>query len=95
MKGEKRMRTFTILIMIISLLLVGFWNVSRPVVDNYIEEFEWNRTYQVKRGDTLWELAEEINSVKEDPRIIVAAIKKVNNIGSSLRINQIIIIPGN
>jgi hypothetical protein len=48
MKGEKRMRTFTILIMIISLLLVGFWNVSRPVVDNYIEEFEWNRTYQVK-----------------------------------------------
>jgi hypothetical protein len=89
------MRTFTISILLISLLLVGLWNVSRPVVDNCIEEFEWNRIYQVRRGDTLWELAEEINSVKEDPRIIIAAIKKVNNIGSSLRINQKIIIPGN
>ena len=82
-------------IMLISLLLVGFWSVSRPVVDNYIEEFEWNRTYQVRQGDTLWELAEEINSAKEDPRIIIAAIKKVNNIESSLKINQKIIIPGN
>ena len=82
-------------ILVVSLLLVGLWSVSRPVVDNYIEEFEWNRTYQVRRGDTLWELAEEINSAKEDPRIIIAAIKKVNNIESSLKINQKIIIPGN
>ena len=89
------MRTFTISILLISLLLLGFWNVSRPVVNNCIEEFEWNRTYQVSRGDTLWELAEEINSAKEDPRIIIAAIKKVNDIGSSLRVNQKIIIPGN
>ena len=89
------MRAFTISILLISLLFAGFWNISRPVVDNYIEEFEWNRTYQVRRGDTLWELAEEINSAKEDPRIIIAAIKKVNNIGSSLKINQKIIIPGN
>ncbi|SDJ32415.1 LysM domain-containing protein [Halanaerobium congolense] len=89
------MRTIMISIMLISLLLVGFWSVSRPVVDNYIEEFEWNRTYQVRQGDTLWELAEEINSAKEDPRIIIAAIKKVNNIESSLKINQKIIIPGN
>ena len=89
------MRTLTISILLISLLFAGFWNISRPVVDNYIEEFEWNRTYQVRRGDTLWELAEEINSAKEDPRIIIAAIKKVNDIGSSLRINQKIIIPGN
>jgi len=89
------MRTFTISILLISLMLVGFWNVSRPVVDNFIEEFEWNRIYQVRRGDTLWKLAEEINSAKEDPRIIIAAIKKVNDIGSSLKINQKIIIPGN
>jgi len=89
------MRIFTISILFISLLLVGFWSVSRPVVDNCINDFEWNRTYQVRRGDTLWELAEEIDSAKEDPRIIIAAIKKVNNIGSSLRINQKIIIPGN
>lgn len=82
-------------ILVVSLLLVGFLSVSRPVVDNYIEEFEWNRTYQVRQGDTLWELAEEINSAKEDPRIIIAAIKKVNNIESSLKINQKIIIPGN
>jgi hypothetical protein len=89
------MRTFTISLLLISLLLVSLLNISRPVVDNCIEEFEWNRTYQVRRGDTLWELAEEINSAKEDPRIIIAAIKKVNNIGSSLKINQKIIIPGN
>lgn len=89
------MRTFTISILLILLLFAGVWNVSRPVVDNCIEKFEWNRTYQVRRGDTLWELAEEINSAKEDPRIIIAAIKKVNNIGSSLKINQKIIIPGN
>jgi hypothetical protein len=89
------MRTLTISILLISLLFVGLWNVSRPVVDNCIEEFEWDRTYQVRRGDTLWELAEEINSAKEDPRIIIAAIKKVNDIGSSLKINQKIIIPVN
>ncbi|SIR56508.1 LysM peptidoglycan-binding domain-containing protein [Halanaerobium kushneri] len=89
------MRTIMISILVVSLLLVGFLSVSRPVVDNYIEEFEWNRTYQVRQGDTLWELAEEINSAKEDPRIIIAAIKKVNNIESSLKINQKIIIPGN
>jgi hypothetical protein len=89
------MRTIIISILAVSLLLIGFLSVSRPVVDNYIEEFEWNRTYQVRQGDTLWELAEEINSAKEDPRIIIAAIKKVNNIGSSLKINQKIIIPGN
>jgi hypothetical protein len=89
------MRTFTISILLISLLFAGFWNISRPVVDNCIEKFEWNRTYQVRRGDTLWELAEEINSAKEDPRIIIAAIKKVNDIGSLLRVNQKIIIPGN
>jgi hypothetical protein len=89
------MRSIIISILAVSLLLIGFLSVSRPVVDNYIEEFEWNRTYQVRQGDTLWELAEEINSAKEDPRIIIAAIKKVNNIGSSLKINQKIIIPGN
>jgi len=89
------MRTIMISILVVSLLLVGLWSISRPVVDNYIEEFEWNKTYQVRQGDTLWELAEEINSAKEDPRIIIAAIKKVNNIESSLKINQEIIIPGN
>jgi len=89
------MRTIMISILVVSLLLVGLWSISRPVVDNYIEEFEWNKTYQVRQGDTLWELAEEINSAKEDPRIIISAIKKVNNIESSLKINQKIIIPGN
>ena len=87
------MRKVMISMLIISLLLVGFWTISRPVVDNYIEQFEWSRTYHVKQGDTLWQLAEEINSVNEDPRIIIAAIKKVNDIGSSLKINQKIIIP--
>lgn len=89
------MRKVMISMLIISLLLVGFWTVSRPVVDNYIDQFEWTRTYHVKQGDTLWQLAEEINSANEDPRIIIAAIKKVNDIGSSLNINQKIIIPEN
>jgi hypothetical protein len=89
------MRTIMISILLVSLLLVGFWGVSRPVVDNCIEEFEWNRTYKVRKGDTLWELAEKMSLGKEDPRIIIAAIKKVNNIGSLLRINQKIIIPSN
>lgn len=89
------MRTFTISILFISLLFAGFWIISRPVVDNYIERSDWTRTYHVKQGDTLWQLAEEINSVKEDPRIIIAAIKKFNDIGSSLKINQKIIIPKN
>ena len=88
------MRKIIISILFISLLLVGFRSISRPVVDECIEQFEWTRTYQVRKGDTLWQLAEEIGS-REDPRIIIAAIKKVNDIGSSLKINQKIIIPKN
>jgi hypothetical protein len=87
------MSKIIILMLIISLLIGGLWIISRPVVDNYIERSDWTRTYHVKQGDTLWQLAEEINSVKEDPRIIIAAIKKFNDIGSSLKINQKIIIP--
>ena len=46
----------------------------------------------VKRGDTLWEIAEAINS-DLDPRLMVAAIKKVNEIETMIRVNQKIVIP--
>lgn len=89
------MRRIMTSILIIFLLTFSVWNISRPVVDNYIEKFEWTETYRVRKGDTLWQLAEEINSDKEDPRIIIAAIKKVNDIDSLLKIDQKIIIPCN
>ena len=60
--------------------------------NDIIEAHSWNEVYVVKRGDTLWEIAEEINS-DLDPRLIVAAIKKVNEIDTMIRVNQKIVIP--
>ena len=60
--------------------------------DDIIDSYSWNEVYVVKRGDTLWEIAEEINS-DLDPRLIVAAIKRVNEIETMIRVNQKIVIP--
>jgi len=60
--------------------------------DDIIDSYSWNEVYVVKRGDTLWEIAEGINS-DLDPRLIVAAIKKVNEIDTMIRVNQKIVIP--
>jgi len=60
--------------------------------DDIIDSYSWNEVYVIKRGDTLWEIAEEINS-DLDPRLIVAAIKKVNEIETMIRVNQKIMIP--
>jgi nucleoid-associated protein YgaU len=60
--------------------------------DDIIDSYRWKEVYVVKRGDTLWEIAEEINS-DLDPRLMVAAIKKVNEIETMIRVNQKIVIP--
>ena len=90
------MKTLSSLIMCL-ILFVGIflWFGSQPVVDSYIKQYEWNNTYYVERGDTLWDLAENISSAEQDYRIVIAAIKKVNEIDSYLKVNQKIILPKN
>lgn len=90
------MKIFSSLIIGLCLFVVSFlWFGSQPVVESYINQYEWDNTYYVERGDTLWDLAENISSAEEDYRIVIAAIKKVNKIDSYLKVNQKIILPKN
>lgn len=90
------MKTLSSLIIgFILLVRIFLWFGGQPVVDSYINQYEWDNTYYVERGDTLWDLAENISSVEEDYRIVIAAIKKVNEIDSYLKVNQKIILPRN
>jgi Tfp pilus assembly protein FimV len=52
------------------------------------------RTYQVQAGDTLWDLAEEVAASDVDVRVVVAAIKRINDLETSaLATGQTLLIP--
>jgi len=82
----------TIIMIIFSLTFFIIHSVL-PDVDEYINSRSWAKIYSVSKGDTLWDIAEEINTGKYDTRFIISAIKKVNSIDSMLKINQKLILP--
>ena len=86
------MNKLTISAVLMAVLLLTAAILAQTGPDDIIDSYSWNEVYVVKRGDTLWEIAEEINS-DLDPRLIVAAIKKVNEIDTMIRVNQKIVIP--
>lgn len=52
------------------------------------------RPYQVQPGDTLWEIASEISDEDVDVRVVIAEIKRLNDLDtSSLRSGQSLLIP--
>ena len=90
------MRIITVFL-VTAVLILGFAVLcfSQPGLDDYIELQDWERVHFVNRGETLWEIACELSDNKYDIRLVVAAIKEVNDIGALLRINQKLILPVN
>ena len=86
------MKKLTISAVLMAVLLLTAAILAQRGPDDIIDSYRWKEVYVVKRGDTLWEIAEEINS-DLDPRLIVTAIKKVNEIETMIRVNQKIVIP--
>ncbi|TDP94673.1 LysM domain-containing protein [Halanaerobium saccharolyticum] len=86
------MNKLTAASVLIAVLLLTAAILAQTGPDDIIDSYSWNEVYVVNQGDTLWEIAEEINS-DLDPRLIVAAIKKVNEIDTMIRVNQKIVIP--
>jgi len=86
------MNKLTTASVLMAVLLLTAAILAQTGPDDIIDSYNWNEVYVVKRGDTLWEISEEINS-DLDPRLIVAAIKKVNEIETMIRVNQKIVLP--
>jgi len=86
------MNKLTISAVLMAVMFLTAAILAQTGPDDIIDIYSWNEVYVVKRGDTLWEIAEEINS-DFDPRLIVAAIKQVNEIETMIRVNQKIVLP--
>jgi len=87
----KLLELMTIVILFSSMFVV--LHISLPDVDEYVDSRSWVKVYSVSQGETLWDIAEEINTGEHDTRLIIAAIKKVNGIESMLKANQKLILP--
>ena len=90
------MKTIPIILSIILLVLTFVLaDLKQPSLEGYVKSKSWEREYNIKKGETLWSIAEDINTNQEDPRLIILAIKEVNEIDSFIKENQKIILPNN
>jgi hypothetical protein len=86
--NKKKFARF-IAIVIAMVLCIGFIANGQPkVVDQYI--------YNVGCGDTLWTIAEEVQSSQDcdiDVRDIIYDIQRLSDCGSDLYVGQVLYIP--
>ena len=76
--------------LVVMLMTAGFMllfhsSASGDVIPEYA-------TIVIAKGDTLWGIARQFSNGNEDLRNKVNEIKKLNNIGSDLRVGQKIMI---
>jgi hypothetical protein len=89
---KKFIRSLTILVGLIILLLLGITNTYSKTEISYKEDY-------ILKGDTLWSIAENEISKNEyykdkDIREVIYEIKRINNIqNDNLEIGQKILIP--
>lgn len=77
LKNKQRFFSFLILM---SILLSSVFFAS-SVYGNEIRQYD---TIVVDSGDTLWDIAREYNNSSGDIRKLIAEIKKINNLQSSV-----------
>jgi len=87
-KLMKLMLICLVLVMIVLSIL------KQPGLNDYVNLHEWEHVYIIEQGDTLWDIAAAIED-DFDTRLVVAAIKEVNNIESLIYEDQKIILPKN
>ena len=85
--------------LIIAILMLGLVSglfvavAATPVPDDYISELEWTDTVTVRGGDSLWSIVNKVNNGNYDSRVLIDAVKEVNDIGSIIRPGQTLIVP--
>lgn len=96
-KDKRKFDRFIIILFTIFTLAVYTTLVS-PIElkqDNYSNEVFSGKVVYVKNGDTLWQLAENLNSNK-DPRYLIDKIIDINNLkNNTIYVGQKLILPGN
>jgi hypothetical protein len=76
------------------LVMIVLSILKQPGLNDYVNLHEWEHVYIIEQGDTLWDIAAAIED-DFDTRLVVAAIKEVNNIESLIYEDQKIILPKN
>ena len=90
------MKTIPIILSIILLVLTFVLaDLKQPSLKGYVKSKSWEKEYHIKKGETLWSIAEDIRTNQEDLRLIILAIKEVNEIDSFIKENQKIVLPNN
>lgn len=82
----KFIKSILILTFAIIFIITVISRVNEKQID-YVQE-----EYVVQKGDTLWNIASEYASEHQDLREYIYQLKQVNNIDSSLKEGQTIII---
>ncbi len=69
--------------------LMGLFNAEAAAAKEYV-------SYQVKSGDTLWNIARTFGPSDQDVRVTISQICRLNNVNAStLQAGQIIQVPVN
>jgi Tfp pilus assembly protein FimV len=89
---RRRRIALTVLILGLTFLLVG--PVSRAFVAGAQARHRPHRSYVVLPGDTLWSIAQRRGPAGADPRVVVDAIERDNQVSpSSVAPGQVLEIP--
>ena len=68
--------------------------VARGVIGTGAQAGERTRTYTVRPGDTLWEIAARLDVDGGDPRAFVYDLERANGLsGADIRAGQVLTIP--
>lgn len=85
---------FLIFLLICMFILTGVFNTMTGAYDAIASDSPQSYiSVNVSSGDTLWDIAETYMPQDMDTREAVYIIKKVNNISSTVRDGQTILIP--
>lgn len=80
------------LLIIAVIILIGF-SFIKLATPNYPEPTQWNE-YEICSGETLWQIANNINDDKElDTNYIIHLITKHNDCDANIKAGQVILIP--
>lgn len=83
-------RAYIVIIFALVLMIAFIFWLSSLSETVYAEG--WQK-YEVRRGDTLYEIAENINDGSYDTRELVYMIQEHNDISAMLTVGQVIEIP--
>jgi nucleoid-associated protein YgaU len=89
-----RRRRFALTLVILGMTLLLLGPVSHAFVAGAEARHRPHRAYVVRPGDTLWSIAERRGPAGADPRLVVAAIERDNQVSpDSVVPGQVLEVP--